>query len=259
MVFAVLLIFSVASAKRDDYILPAIPPLAIIIATLFSPALSGPSMKFARSMRDISTGVIALAAGLSTIAIVILIAAGQHIGLDRLKLESADATFVTIFVSGVTRREPPFLFLLASGVIGAVFCLQSLWRRDDSRAGIGLAIVALALTLLWTGLLKPREAATRSVRLFAHEVHDRIGNAHVYIPWQDPEFTYYYGIGVPALPRTVARNGPPPSTTFYFVARPNQLFVLAPAVRDRLIPILRSDVAGGGGPPVLYQMSPPPK
>jgi hypothetical protein len=259
MVLAVLLIFSLASAKRDDYILPAIPPLAIIIATLFSAALAGPPMKFARSLRDTSAGFIALASGISTIAIAILIAGRQNIDIHGLNLQSADAAFVTIFVNGVTRHEPSFLCLLAAIVIGAVFCLHSLWRRNDSRAGIGLAIIALALTLVWTGLLKPREAATRSLRLFAHQVHDRIGNAPVYVPWQDPEFAYYFGTGVPALPRTLARNGPPPPTAIYLVARPNQLFILSPAMRDRLIPILRSDVAGGGGPPVLYRLNPSPK
>jgi 4-amino-4-deoxy-L-arabinose transferase-like glycosyltransferase len=259
MILAVLLIFSLASAKRDDYILPAIPPLAIIIATLFSPALAGPPMKFARSLRDASAGFIAFAAGLSTIAIVTLIAARQDFGLNGLNLQSADAAFVWLFVNGVTRDERPLLCLLAAIVIGAVFCLHSLWRRDDSRTGIGLAVIALAATLVWTGLLKPREAATRSLRPFGHQVHDRIGNAPVYLPWQDPGFAYYYGTGVPALPRTLAHDGPPPRTTIYFVARPDQLFILSPAVRDRLIPILRSDVAGGGGPPELYQLSPSPK
>lgn len=258
MILAVLLIFSLASAKRDDYILPAIPPLAIIIATLFSAALAGPSMKFARSLRDTSAGFIAFAAGFGTIAIVILIAARQHVGLSGLNLQSADASFAAIFLNGVAHFEAPFLGLIAVIVIGASLCLNGLRRRIDSRTGIGLAFIALALTLIWTGLLKPREAATRSLRLFAKEVHDRVANAVLYVPWQDPEFAYYYGEAPPPLPRAFARNGSSPGITIYFVARPNQLFVLEPAVRQRLIPIFQADVVGGGGPPELYQLSPPP-
>ena len=36
MVLAVVVLFSASSAKRDDYILPAIPPLAILFAALFT-------------------------------------------------------------------------------------------------------------------------------------------------------------------------------------------------------------------------------
>ncbi|HEX4210841.1 MAG TPA: glycosyltransferase family 39 protein [Candidatus Binataceae bacterium] len=257
MVLAVLLIFSLASAKRDDYILPAIPPLAIIIASLFSPVLADPPMKFARSMRNASSAIIALTAGAGTIMIVLLIVARQHISVNVLNLQSADASFAAIFIQGVAHHEALFLCPLAAIVTGAIFCMSGLWSEDDSHVAGGLAIIALALTLVWTGLLKPREAASRSLRVFASQVHNRIGSAAVYVPWQDPEFAYYYGFGVPPLPHGLARNGPPTGTPIYFVARPNQLFVLAPVVREHLIPILRSDVAGGGGAPELYRLSPP--
>lgn len=255
MIFAVLLIFSLASAKRDDYILPAIPPLAIILAMLFSPMLRAPALNFARSLRDATAAIVSVTIGLTSIVIFMLSAGRQHTGFAALKLQSADASFVTLFLEGIARREVSFLSLLATVLIGVLLCLHGLWRRRDSRIGVGLAVIALSLTLVWTALLKPREAATRSLRLFASQVRDRVGTTPVYVPWQDPEFAYYYGNGVPALPHQLARNGPPPGTTIYFVARPNQLFVLAPAVRERLNLILSADVIGGGGPPDLYQIN----
>jgi 4-amino-4-deoxy-L-arabinose transferase-like glycosyltransferase len=257
MVLAVLLIFSLASAKRDDYILPAIPPLAIIIASLFSPALAVPSMKFARSLRDLSTGFIVLTSALGTITIVILVAIRHHSGLHGLDLQSADASFAAIFVNGVANFEAPFVGLLAVIIFGALLCLFGLWRHTDTRASLGLAVIALSMTLIWTALLKPREAATRSLRLFAHEVHAQVGNKPIYVPWQDPEFSYYYGSGVPPLPRALALGGPSAGATIYFVSRPGQLFVLAPSLRQSLIPILQANVIGGGGPPELYQLRPP--
>ena len=39
LVLAVLVFFSIASSKRDDYILPAMPGLAILFAALFTGAL----------------------------------------------------------------------------------------------------------------------------------------------------------------------------------------------------------------------------
>ena len=55
MVAAVVLLFSVSSAKRDDYILPALPPLAILFATLFTnlPAAAGGSSRSASRVRNI--------------------------------------------------------------------------------------------------------------------------------------------------------------------------------------------------------------
>jgi 4-amino-4-deoxy-L-arabinose transferase-like glycosyltransferase len=42
LVLAVLVFFSIASSKRDDYILPAMPPLAILFAALFTGAAIAP-------------------------------------------------------------------------------------------------------------------------------------------------------------------------------------------------------------------------
>ncbi|MGA2412572.1 MAG: hypothetical protein ABSG46_19580, partial [Candidatus Binataceae bacterium] len=257
MVVAVLLIFSLASAKRDDYILPAIPPLAIMAAASFSPALrlQSPAIIRARRLRDAIAGVIAVVAGLATLAAVILLPAGLHI--SALNLQSSDASFAAIFISGVTRLEASFLCALAAIMLGAGVCLAGLRMRRERWIAAGIGLSAVAMTLIWTGLLKPREAATRSLRIFAAEVRRQAGAKPIYLPWQDPEFAYYYGSGVPPIPHSIARNTSPISAPIYFVARPAQLAVLNPAVRQRLTPIFRAEVMGGGGPPELYLLNPP--
>jgi 4-amino-4-deoxy-L-arabinose transferase-like glycosyltransferase len=258
MVMAVLLIFSVASAKRDDYILPAIPPLAILLAVLFGGALQAAiaELKFARNWRDATAGLIALVTGLGIVALAAVIFSGSRVPSAGLKLQSADSSFAKIFIDGVATREIAFLSLITAAALGAFICLFGICRRGDSWIGGSLAVIALATTLTWTGLLKPREAATRTVRTFAAEVRDQAGAKPLYLPWQDPEFAYYYGSGVPTLPHAIAHHGPPPGSPIYFVARPTQLFVLAPAVRAHLVPLLRADVLGGGGPPTLYRLNP---
>jgi len=260
LVLAILLIFSLASAKRDDYILPAIPPLATMIACLFSPAirLPIPSMLWARRLRDAIAGTIAVATGLAALAAITLLPAGCHADLTVLKLQSIDASFAAIFISGVARLEAPLVGALAAVVIGACVCLTGLWRHRDWPIGAGLALIALAITLTWTGVLKPREAQSRSLAVFALQVRDRVGGAPLYLPWHDLEFAYYYGSGVPPLPRPIARNRASAPTPIYFVARPFQLAAIDPAVRQRLTPILQAAVAGGGGPPVLYLLNPLP-
>jgi 4-amino-4-deoxy-L-arabinose transferase-like glycosyltransferase len=257
MVLTVLLIFSIASAKRDDYILPAIPPLAIMIAALFSSGLQAPAteLRFARSLRNGIAGLIALTAGVALLA---LIFDSNRMAPAGWKLQSADSSFAGILVTCVVRHEMPFLGLIIIAAVGATVCLAGLGRGRASWTGTGLATIALAMTLTWTGLLKPREAATRSLRTFAVEVRDRIGLQPLYLPWQDPEFSYYYGREVPALPRALAHGGPAPGSPIYLIARPNQLFVLAPSMRSDLTPLMRAEVLGGGGPPTLYRLDPGP-
>src|SRR5260370_2437560 len=61
MALAVVLLFSVASSKRDDYILPALPPLAILFASLFTGKISvdGGRHGYAPIVRDITAAAIA--------------------------------------------------------------------------------------------------------------------------------------------------------------------------------------------------------
>jgi hypothetical protein len=75
----------------------------------------------------------------------------------------------------------------------------------------------------------------------------------LYLAFMDPEFAWYYGRGVLPLPRAMAMAGPAGGAMVYFVARPNELARLAPAVRNALILVLPSNVLGGN-PPALYLM-----
>src|SRR5271168_4001236 len=57
MSLAVLLFFSIASVKRDDYILPALPGIAILCASVFTLAARG----WAAKLRDVIFGLFILA------------------------------------------------------------------------------------------------------------------------------------------------------------------------------------------------------
>src|ERR1700730_8356423 len=101
MVLAVLIFFSIASSKRDDYILPAMPGLAILFAALFTGAAIAPDRERSASatVRNFSAAVIAIAA-VATIAGALLGAHQGHLPAafsDRL--QPSDADFLEIFLS----------------------------------------------------------------------------------------------------------------------------------------------------------------
>jgi 4-amino-4-deoxy-L-arabinose transferase-like glycosyltransferase len=266
MVLAVLLLFSAASAKRDDYILPALPPLAILFAALFTEpatvAVAGaasPASKrreYAARIRDATVALIALAMIAGTAAALLFFRRGGNPAGLGFRPNSADASYAAIFADGLAHLTPPFIFFTLAVTAGSTIVFAALWRRCAIMSGAGLAILCLAGSILWTGTLRPAEARTRSLAAFAAAVRSRV-NGPLYVAWDDPEFAWYYGRGVPALPREIARSGPSPGTTVYFVARPPELLRLAPPIRDNLKTLLRSDVLGGAGPPALYLIQAP--
>lgn len=257
LTLAVVFLFSAATAKRDDYILPAIPPLAIIFAALFTALRPYPAGRRspAATLRDGAATVIA--AGLLLAALGALVARRGGIALPGLPaLQSSDASYAAIFVHGLAAQDWCFVVFEAAVLAGATATLVGVRRGRDVLTGAGLAAIALAGSVLWNGVIRPRELRTRSLGAFAAQVRTRIGDAPVYVAYFDPEFAWYYGRGVPPLPRTIARDGAPTGAPVYFVARPGELARLAPAVRQSLRIVARTELLGGGGPPALYAIPP---
>jgi 4-amino-4-deoxy-L-arabinose transferase-like glycosyltransferase len=261
LALAVVLLFSASSAKRDDYILPAIPPLAILFAALFSPALAAPGAGDSRAgyvtrLRDLTALAIAGVMVAGVAATIVYLRAGGRLETFGLYLQSSDATFASIFFSGMAHLRPPFAAFATAVVIGATLVLSGFARRARPRIATGLAVLCLAGSMLWTGVIKPREARTRSLKTFAAAVKARVGPAPLYVAFIDPEFAWFYGRGVPPLPREIAKFGPVRGANIFFVARPNQLVRLAPPVRHALIVALPASTHGRN-PPTLYLLGRP--
>jgi hypothetical protein len=260
MALAVVLLFSVASSKRDDYILPALPPLAILFASLFTEKLSvdGGRHGHASIIRDITAGAIAAGMLIGVFAALLFFRRSANASIFGVRLQSsADASYAAIFAHGVAQMSPAFLIFMLAVAIGAIVTLIAHMRgRQPLYTGAGLAMICLASVVLWTGTLRPEETATRSLAKFAPEVRERVGASPVYVAYPDPELAYYYGSAVPPLPKTLGRNGPMQGQTIYFIARPPELLRLAPPVRHGLKVIFESHLLGGGGPPTLYLMQP---
>lgn len=255
MVLAVVVLFSASSAKRDDYILPAIPPLAMLFAALFTSIDPSGRARYLTLVRDLTAAAIAAVTFLGVVATILYERVALPLHGPVLHLQSSDSSFAAIFLAGMTHLPLPFVAFATAIAIGTIVIASALMRRSPLRSGAGLAIICLAGSMLWTGVLKPQEMATRSLRPFAAEVHRRVGAAPLFVAFMDPEFAWYYGRGVPPMPRPLARFGPARHTAVYLVARPNELVRLAPAVRSALVLVMRSR-ALGADPPSLYRLGP---
>ena len=260
LVLAVLIFFSLASAKRDDYILPAMPGLAILFAALFSPAAiarereNSPS----RAIRDVTAALIAVACLAALAATFIILRRPLLLYRTVARMQSSDAALMRLYVLGMHRMTLPFAAFTGAWIVGAVTVFAGLRRRRGLWTGAGLAIIALGGSILFIGTLRPELAQARSEKTFAGEIRSHIGGAPLYIPWgHDYELSFYVGHGVPGLldadPAAMATSRP-----VYVVARPHELERLPSALVSRMEPVMMTTLIGGGGPPTLYLLRPEP-
>lgn len=260
LVLAVLIFFSIASAKRDDYILPAMPGLAILFAALFSPAAIAREREnsLSRPARDVTAALIAVACVAALAATFIVLHRPLLLYRTIARMQSSDAAFMRLYVLGMHRMTLPFAVFTGAWIIGAATVFAGLRMRRELWTGAGLAIIALGGSILFTGTLRPELAQARSEKTFAGEIRRRIGGAPLYVPWgHDYELSFYLGRGVPGLldadPAAMAASGP-----VYVVARPRQLERLPSALVSRMEPMMMTTLIGGGGPPTLYLLRPEP-
>jgi hypothetical protein len=262
LALAVLLFFSIANSKRDDYILPAMPGLAILFAALFTGAAIAPERDRSLSgrIRNLTAAIIAAASVAAVAGALVVAHQPELLATFSAGLQSSDANFLELFLNGMRRLAPPFAIFAAGSIAGALIVFAGLFVHRPLWSGVGLAAIALFGSTLFAGTLKPESARARSMKTFAEQVHRRVGDAPLYIPWgHDYELSFYYGSGIEgldqaspsALASELASDRP-----LYVVARPRELSRIAPALRIRLKLVTQSGLIGGGGPPALYELAP---
>ena len=99
MSLAVLLFFSIASVKRDDYILPALPGIAILCASVFTLEVRGCGVEVARRGRR---GIRAWSLCLEFCFPVCRVLS-QH--LPHFKLQSSDAAYYSVLFQTYERKS----------------------------------------------------------------------------------------------------------------------------------------------------------
>jgi 4-amino-4-deoxy-L-arabinose transferase-like glycosyltransferase len=252
MPLAVLLFFTIASVKRDDYILPALPGIAILCASLFTlDGIRGAAAKF----RDVIAVAFTVGCAIAFFAAAI-VAMFDVPAAPQLPLHSSDAAFFAIFIRGLAGLRIPFVFCGITLIVAAVLAIRSFRKRDVLAIASAFGLASLSASLLWTSTLRPGLAEWRSVKSFVPIVADRIKDNQLCIPTGiNYELSYYYGTAVPDLSDPRCANGAA-AKPIYLIATPRELKAMTPEYRARLKLVTESNLVGGGGPPALYEISP---
>ncbi len=234
MPLAVLLFFSIASVKRDDYILPALPGIAILCASIFTLDVRGVGSK----LRDVLVAVFVFGPILLIPVLAFLPA--------QAKLQSSDAAYYSLFKAETW--PGPMAGLFAAWLLAVGVEIYALVRRSAIASGFAFGLGALCGSLLWTTTLRPGLAEMRSVKRFVPVISAHVKDDQLCIASGiNYELSYYYGAAVPDFksPRCA-----------YLLATPRELDAMTPEYRARLRPVAGSNLIGGGGPPALYEISP---
>ena len=197
IVLAVLVMFSLASSKRDIYILPALPSLAILFAGLFTVA---PRLAVKARVLWIAAGVIIAATAVAVVICAVFIGYGGELP-ERLTsgLRSSDAAYAALVVDGIANWRWRFVvFIVASAIAAATISLGLVARRAPW-AALGVVLMSMAGVSLWIGTLRPELARGRTLREFAAEVQNIVKQQPVYVLGGiDYELSFYMNRGVSA-------------------------------------------------------------
>ena len=257
LALAVIVFFSLASAKRDDYILPALPGVAILCACVF--ALNEPTAgraPWALRLRDVAVVAIAFAMLSALAAGMALAVSHAHVGLH---LQSSDADELALYVRGFATMRIGYLIFALAVTVGVVAAGVGLTRHNAILAGIAAGILTLAGSMLANAILRPSLAWERSAKTFAFVVREQIGAAPIFVE-RDPnyDFSFYYGTDAPPLMGR-HRQSLPPNVQSYLIANDAERNSLAPQYRDRLKLVVKSHLIGHDGPLALYAIAPEPQ
>lgn len=254
----VLVFFSIASAKRSDYILPAMPGLAIGFAALFTdlkPATRG-ALRWAGWLRDVTVAGTVLVMALGLLAIWLFEAFGGHFEIAALGLLSPASLQARLFVSHARNFSPAF----AGVLFAALLAVCALWvgrrLRLPTIRGAGLGVLSLAGVLLFTASIRPEADNQRTLKHAARAVMRIVDDKPLYIVrGRHYELSYWCGRKIPPLVTWHDRN-PVIKHPVYVFALGRDLRHLDKNLRDRLNYIASWPVQGYRTRPSLYLLEP---
>ncbi len=253
---AMLVFFSIASAKRDDYVLPGIPSLAILFAALFT------SLKDARAterLRDFAAITVTVFALIGLAAASMWIHMQHNALLDKINpLDRAQAELLVKYYIGALSV---ILISIAFAVIGCALLVASGVRRArPAQTASGLGCLSLLGVLMFTASIRPEMSRERTLKYAGADIK-RIAQiapgtpAPVYVINENEELSFYLGrdapqiIGAHGAIRNIEQGA-------YLFAYRGDFRGPAALLRDRTKLIRQWDRLGRAGPPALYLLAP---
>jgi hypothetical protein len=162
--------FTMSSGRCTVYILPCVPPVALMLAYLFAQIDREPT---ANSITVMLFNVGSLLVALGTLALLTLAALVLGFGVPENVLQQLHATDrgLLIMLSGI---GPNLYFWIVLSAIGDVTVVRGALGARPSRSARGLLMLSLAGTFLWFHSMVPALAQRRTFKGFAATIDSMV-------------------------------------------------------------------------------------
>ncbi len=253
---AIFLFFSLSRGKCQVYILPALPPFAMLIgwaiAEICEEAIVPPW-----AVRLFRAGSLATALG--SITAVLGAIALMRYGLPSnlpIVLHPTDQRLIEIFLSLADTRHYGILNWIVLSLIGALVVLRGTSRLPAMQA-FGVLIIAVAGARFWFRVMNPALAEHETLKRFAHEVMDVVPENAAIAHLGIEDCGLYFYSSRPIEPISHFACDPQPPLPPYLLIRKQRFDSLPANQRACLTTILISQPVDGQGPRLLVQRVPP--
>ena len=260
---AIFVFFSTSHGKCLVYILPAFPPLAVLIGIAIDAATSARSEPHdgESASRDraftIAFAIASAALAVAAIALAIIALAALIFGVPPslpMRLHPTDRHYLEVFAALPTRSAPALLALIGwicAFMVGGVVALIGLRRRGAQLEAAGVFIIATSASFFWFGVMNPALAQRETLRDFARAVAHTLpkGSDVAHLGLSDCDLNFYSPQPLTPIYRlTCDANAPR-----FVVARKLDFEAARRADRSCFKPILESAPVDSNGPRVLLQ------
>lgn len=256
LILAVLAIFTIASSKRDIYILPALPPLAIVLT---APFVRDPVATRSGLMAILTDGASVIAGiAILMIALVGLILAGRPALISRIagSMQSSDAAYLELILRDFAHGHLRFFVTM---IVAAASSIAALWLVKTHRsyaAAVAIGIASLAAVSVWIGVLKPELSQQRTLKYFVMRAEPIVDHHELrVVDAPEYELSYYFRRGIPGWRRSMMRPGSP--CPLYVILWSSQLNRVFPNAGIAPPPLLESDSATARGRMLLLNLGAP--
>ena len=220
-VLTVTLFFSLASSKREVYVMAALPTLALLIGASIAEYGAGLAARASRLAFRIAVAVFLFRLGAVTVGLIFTQWSVAQI--LKIGLHSTDRMLINLIADTAAGRDPWLWGAAVATAFAGALIVIGIWRGRIGYQSTGMVAAALILTILWAGVIRPLLAQTRTEKYFLKRVQAALRSSDLHLVALDEpdiEADYYLDRELPVVNR---RDLPAILGPVYLLARSDAL------------------------------------
>ena len=161
---ALFIFFSSSHGKCIIYILPAFPPLAILVGWTIAQVQEGSGSRWVQQLFTIGNAIVAVGSAFMVVAATVIVAHGVPTNLT-MRLHPTDRRFLELLVRQAF--SPPMFLWAGFSLAGLALTVWGMLRFAPGFETSGTLVIAVAGGWFWFGVMDPALARGETLKTFA--------------------------------------------------------------------------------------------